>query len=495
MVDKFSITVLAPYGIYFTKTDASLDDEYVQFWVSYREVGDSAWTREYKLFTGKTRSPYRQQWEFTPPSRAKYEISISRITADEISYSGSSPERSQSTTMLAYIDESLDMALTYPYLQCIGISLKAQDEFSGIVPQFRVVSERTSIVVPNFNDVGTQTVNPTDNSYASFDMLTNDVYGAGIDPTLIIEDDWESWSDWITGMIDGYQRCQINAIFDGASTLDTALQQAENCGRARIVRRGSKISVNIDKPSTVQALFCMGNIVPGSDHVRWIRQAERADAVEIVFKDADLDFAENSATHYSPGYHSLTRVPRTVRMSIPGINNYEQAKREAIIRQQMNDSIKKELELQSGLEAIPVTTGDVINYQASINSFTGRLPRHLDRSEEYTGTTVYLDQEINLPTATYSGNCILMVRDPDDTIQTYTVSGPFDTDTWRVTISTSGTFNFLAPFIICRNTGDVYQYKVSAMERSNQLDIKLNALQYDSTGYYNIDYEGGLVAI
>ena len=88
-----------------------------------------------------------------------------------------------------------------------------------------------------------------------------------------------------------------------------------------------------------------------------------------------------------------------------------------------------------------------------------------------------------------------MVRDPDDTIRTYTVTGPFDSDEWYVTVSASGTFNYLSPYIICRNTGDVYQYKVTDMKRSGQLDIKLECLQYDSTAYYNTKYEAGTVVI
>jgi len=33
------------------------------------------------------------------------------------------------------------------------------------------------------------------------------------------------------------------------------------------------------------------------------------------------------------------------------------------------------------------------------------------------------------------------------------------------------------------------------MKRSGQLDIKLECLQYDSTAYYNVNYQAGTVAI
>ena len=488
-IEKFGVILTAPFGIGFYNADSSLDSYYIPFHISYRLVGESDWVTAYELFFGATRNPYRKRFDYTVPYRGQYEIKVRRSCVDD------SDTRALEVTTLSYIDEYLDMNLTYPYLQCVGISLKAQSEFSGTIPAFRIISNRNSIAVKNYNGVGTQTVNPTTNPLAALDMLTNDVYGAGLEATRIIEDDFDDWETYCTGLVEAHQRAQLNIIFDSVATLDDALQQVEACGRAKIIKRGSKISCNIDQPSSAVALFGYGNVKQDSDHIRWIRQAERPDGVEISYRDADLNYSEETVTAYASGYHALTRVPRIVRMSIPGINNSEQATREAILRQQINDSVKKMLEFESGLEAIPVQSGDIINYQASINAFSGRLPRYSDRTEQWTGVTVYLDQEINLASATYSGNCILMVRDPDDTIQTYTVTGPFDSDEWYVTVSGAGTFDYLSPYIICRNTGDVYQYKVTDMKRSGQLDIKLECLQYDSTAYYHANYEAGTVMI
>jgi len=488
-IEKFGVILTAPFGIGWYNADSSLGNYYIPFHISYRLVGAANWTTSYELFYGATRNPYRVRYDYTVATRGQYEIKIRRTCVDD------SDTRALETTVLSYIDEYLDMSLTYPYLQCVGISLKAQSEFSGAIPPFKIISNRTSIVVPTYDESTTQTVNPTTNSLAALDMLTNDVYGAGLAATRIVEDDFDDWTTYCTGTVATYQRAQLNIIFDGVSTLDDALQQVEACGRAKIIKRGSKISCNIDQPSSAVALFGYGNVKQDSDHIRWIRQAERPDGVEISYRDIDKNYSEETVTAYSSGYHTLTRVPRIVRMSIPGINNAEQATREAILRQQINDSVKKSLELETGLEAIPVQSGDVINYQASVNAVSGRLPRYSNRNEQWTGTTVYLDQEINLASATYSGNCILMVRDPDDTIRTYNVNGPFDSDEWYVDVNPAGTFNYLSPYIICRNTGDVYQYKVTNMKRSGQLDIKLECLQYDSTAYYNADYEAGTVII
>jgi len=153
--------------------------------------------------------------------------------------------------------------------------------------------------------------------------------------------------------------------------------------------------------------------------------------------------------------------------------------------------------LQSGLEGIPVTVGDVFDHSSGANTraFTGRLTRGAARVEQYTGTTVYLDREITLDSTIFSGNCILIVRDPDDTISQHTVSGPFDTATRSVTVAASGTFDFLSPYMILRSSGDVYQYRVTSMRRSSKNDVSVEGSQYVASAYYHSDYDGGTTPI
>jgi hypothetical protein len=178
------------------------------------------------------------------------------------------------------------------------------------------------------------------------------------------------------------------------------------------------------------------------------------------------------------------------------IKTAEQALREAIFKQQLSESIKRSVTLQSGLEALPVTAGDVFDYNSvgNVMAFDGRLARGADREEYYTGTTVYLDREITLDSDTYSGNCILIVRDLWDVITQHTVTGPFDTATRSLTVSASATWDYLAPYIVCLS-GKVRQYKVNSISRNGLQDALIEALQYVPAAYYHSNYESGGVAI
>lgn len=496
-VDAFTITVQCPYGLYKSNPDGSLENGQVGLWVSYRKTGATNWVRYFVQVWTASRNPVTRQWTFTPDAgRGQYEVRVSRLTwwnAEAFGYE----TLFQTTCYLMWVDEILSEALTYPHLQLLGVSIKAQDKLSGTIPATKVISNRNSITVPNYNGAGTRTVNPTNNAHCAFDMLTNTVYGPGIDPTRIIQADWEAWADWCDGLVDGQIRCQINMAFDQTYNLDESLQNVENCGRAQVLPRGTQLTAVIDKPTSAGHLFCPENITPGTNKTSYLRQAERSDAVEITYNDKDENFTAQTARAVSDGYNSLTRVARVTKLNLRGINNADQARREAVLRQQISQATKRAVSLQSGLEGIPVTVGDVFDHAHGGNTraFTGRLTRGADRSEQYTGSGVYLDREITLDSAIFSGNCMLIVRDPDDTIRQYTVTGPFDTATRSITLSASGTFNFLSPYMILRSSGEIYQYRVTSMRRSSQKDVAVEGSQYVASAYYHSDYDGGATPI
>jgi hypothetical protein len=376
-------------------------------------------------------------------------------------------------------------------------------------------------------------VDPRNNAHAAADILTNAAYGGGIAENRLASTEWAAWRDWCDGTVDGETRAQINMIFDGEYDMDAALQQVEMCGRAKIIPRGTSLVPVVEKPADPVAAFGFGNTATGSQRTHWVRQAERSDAVEITYYDIDQDYTKQSYMHKGSGYDGLTRVPRIMRMEMRGINNRTQAIREAIIRQQLSESIKRIDSRQTGIEGIPVVAGDIYEAVSDGNAlaFSGRLAmgplvsglidfddtaavdyddtaaveydsgsdsladsQGAAGSTQYTGSTVYLDEEIEIPMS-MSGNAQLIVRDPDDTISTYTISGPFGLSTRSVEITSAGTFDFLSPWMIIRATDEVSQYRVVAIQRTSNQDLAITGAQYDETAHYHSDYDAGATAI
>jgi Concanavalin A-like lectin/glucanases superfamily len=481
-VDELTFVVEASYGLYWVSaTDGSLGTLGVYFDIMYRLSGASAWTTQSVSISGKTRYPVKEQFSITMPSRGIYEFRVVRKSPD---YTGSSW---QAHTWWTGLDEILDEFLSYPNLQLVSVSLKAQDELNTTVPAIRVVNNRSSVEVPTFDGTSTMSVDPTNNGYSAYDMLTNDLYGGGVDPSRFDETDWQAWIDWCAGMVDTSQRCQFNMIMDAQYSMDEALQHVENTGRAKIVMRGTKISVAIEKPASASYLFSSGNIIQGSSKLSILPRSDRSDAIEISFKDKDNNFNDNKAFWPGSGYETLSRVPKIVRLTLPGINNYEQALREAAFRQQLSENIKRSMNLETGIEGIPVTVQDVVRFAQDV--FGGRL------AADSAGGSIRIDQTIVLDSATYSGNCKIWIKTSDDTILEGTVSGPFDEKTNILSTGISGAVSRFDNYMIGLADNTKYIYRLVNVARSGQKRVAVTGLQYVESSYYHADYGGGAVAI
>ena len=75
------------------------------------------------------------------------------------------------------------------------------------------------------------------------------------------------------------------------------------------------------------------------------------------------------------------------------------------------------------------------------------------------------------------------------------VTGPFDTDTEYVNVSSSISVNRFDPFMITRASGDVTQFKINSVQRSGLQELTVRAFQYVSTSYYHADYASGATPI
>lgn len=469
--DGVTVIIEASYGLYSMNDQGDLKNLSVNFEISYRKKGESAWTTNNETITAKSRYAVKKQFNYAMPSRDQYEVQVLRISPEH-----DDDTRKQSRTYWTGLDEILDEFLSYPNLQLVSVSLKAQDEFSGRVPVIRIVNNRDAY---------------TNNADAAYDMLTNSLYGGGVESSRFDSDAWEDWKDWCNDLIGGNKRCQFNMIMDAQYSMDEALQHVENAGRAKIVMRGTKISVVIEKPEQPSFLFSSGNIKPASAKVSFLPQAEKSDAVEIQFIDKDNLWQRNTAFAPGAGYETLTRVPRITRLFLPAIDNYDQAMREAILRQQISEGIKRSIELESGIEGIVSTVGDVIRFAHEGNSLVagGRL------AADGTGGQIRIDKKITLDSATYSGNCKIWIKISDDTVLEGTVDGPFDEETDLFSTSISEAVARFDNYIIGRATDEKYLYRLAGITRSGQKTVKVTGLQYNENSYYHADYNGGAVAI
>ena len=492
-IDSFAFVIMAKRGLFFSETDGSLSTASVNFKISYRKEGTSAWTIVNRILTAATVQPYAQRFEISVASRGIYEFLITRLTEDKLGQT-----QYMTDTWLIGMDEILNELLSYPNAQCVSLSIEAQDVFSGQIPNIRTIAKRTNISVPTFDNTSTRLVDPRNNMFAAFDMLTNNLYGPGFLPTNLVEADWTAWQTYCDVAVSGSSRCRFNMTHDAGYDFLKALQFVETSGRARIINKGMKLGVIIDQPGTASYIFNVANINPATSILTFITKKERSDAVEIQYIDSTKNWTIVPVIHPSANFESLTTVPRIIKIAMQMVATNERARRDAILKQQISEGITRAISIDSGLEAIGVIKGDIISYAhpGSPKVFGGRIDRDASGSDAYTGTTIYLDQAITLDTATYSGNAQAITRNKDtDVLTTHTITGPFDIETNAFVVSASATFNRFEPYIVGRVTGEIYDYKVSSVQRTSNQSVRIEAVQYTQSSYFHVDFGGGVVAI
>jgi len=439
--------------------------------------------------TENIRTPVRRQFPIEGLTRGAHDVRLNRITAEDTATTD------MSRVFWTGLDEVLDEELKYPYTSLLGVHIQGSERLSGPTPDISAKWDRGTISVPNFNGVGTQSVASQNAAWAAYDVLTNTLYGPGIAATRFDQTDWEAWADWCAASVDGTARVYIGGLFDATMHVAVALEHLQQIGRATIVQVGQTIRVALEKPATAGQLFAAGNQPEDSFSLQFIDTDNRPDILEIGFFNKDTDYKRDKVKIFSSRYGSLTDPPKTEHLFLWGCTDEDVARRYGLLRMQMNDTLNRIASHEADVDAIGCQVGDVTRIQHASNTLTfgGRLAEHASGGAY---TTITLDQEIELPTATFSGNCTIWIRKADDTILERTVTGPFDVPTEAVTVSASA--SGIAKndvWAIGRATGEVMQYRVTGLDRTEESLFKLTALEYNEDVYYHSDYGGGATEI
>ena len=509
-VDQVMIMITFPYGV-FEQKDDGLHALTIEMAYGYRKIGDTgAITWSTASLYGKGTQAIRKELWISFSERAKYEIYLNRNTADD----PTDESKQRSSSFLTSLTEILNIFMTYPGIQCAVIGVKASDNLSGSLPAIRVVQNKTSVTVPNFNGVGTQNVDPSNHSWALFDALTNPYYGRKVPATSIIESAWTEWREWCDGLVDGNKRAQLNMVFDSSGNFsDNCIKFIEESGRCKILRCGDYWSVAVDKPRPLPSYtFSRGNIVKDSFHWEGFEDPEKVDAVQISYYDKDRNWKKKTVFAKASWYDTLTKEPMVAKLELLSINNRDQATREAIFRIQKNVEITRYGSLASPFAAAGLELLDRVDiiHRSIPFGFSGRLtglpssawPEDWEDDEDFdpnayvAATTLYLDQIINMPSADYSGKAAVLVIDYQGNRQEFTVTGPFDVDTLNVSIS-GGTFTGRRWDIwaIGRPTEDRLAYQITGKKMYSKQTIAFDFVEYSELMFYHADYEDGAVEI
>jgi predicted phage tail protein len=181
---------------------------------------------------------------------------------------------------------------------------------------------------------------------------------------------------------------KFNGTFDSTTTLWDAAVTVLKVGHANFSRIGTKLSLTIDRPQEPVMLFGPGNIFKDTFNISYLGMADRANEYEVSYFDRDSNNEQKTIRIIDPDADNRGDSPRPVSYSLVGVDNFEQAQKEAWYQLYNNRYIRRTIKFEAPIESIGLGIGDVALIQHDMMDWgtSGRL------GSDNTTTVVNLDK-------------------------------------------------------------------------------------------------------
>ena len=507
-VEGFKLQLQIPGGLYEITNNGGLGEWSITYKVEYRVSGIGAYgPADTITITYKSRTVVRRYYEKTGLTAAKYDIRITRISADET-------DKLIGDLWLQSVDEVKTDDLAYPNTALLGIRALASEQLSGGMPNFTCIVKARKVSIPDIKD-GTTPVDwanyywdASSEEYKLFsndavlswdestyvekwcanpiwckkDLFINSRYGLGeyisasnLDSTLFLEKSRHCEERLPNGKGGYEKRFEFDVVLD---TLQKALDWIISlCATYRGLAFYSEdaIKINIDKAELPVQLFTMGNIVKDSFVQSWKSTKEVPNVIDIQFMDEDKDYKQEQISYIDEEALAAGDPMRkkTLRLFTTKIS---QTIREARYALKVAKYINRSITFKAGIDAVAIQPGDVFSFSHDVPQwgYSGRI------AEGHLGQ-VTLDRNVTIEEGkTYK----LRVKLSDDTIEEKTVSNSVGT-TNIITVASNFTSAPLQYSIYSFGESSKVKkdFRASEIERSFRNKVTITAAEYNSNVY------------
>lgn len=459
-VERLGVGLLMPKGCYAYDANGSVSAETVYIRVEYRPQGgtDADWIGQNVTITEASDSPVRRlvMFEYTEPDR--YEVRAYYLTPPTLS------DKRANEVWFDYLHEAVTDDFRYPGVALLALRALATDQLSGSLPSVEVVATRADI---EWDELGEAKASSSP-AWAAYDLLR--YAGAAAD-----ELDLTAFTAWDAFCTTNGHECNI--YLDQEMSLNTALAQIAACGRAAIVQRGREYSVVIDQDGTPAQLFSMGNIVAGSFRESWLPLSGRANALEVVFFDADQDYKRTAIELREDGLDASETNIRRSSVTLYGVTDHDQAVDLGSVILNMARLCTRAISFEADIDALAVEPGDLIYFQHDAPAVNegGRVAAA-------TVDEVTLDHAVTLEEGT---SYTLTVRHQDtDVIESASVTVPAGGATSAtITLATSLDNAPEAGAVFIFGEDAVSTFRVSSITQSEEHLFRVEATEHQAAVY------------
>jgi predicted phage tail protein len=194
-------------------------------------------------------------------------------------------------------------------------------------------------------------------AWISWDMLTDDLFGAGIDPSRLDFWAFKKWADYCEA-----KKLSFRAVIDSRDSLWDAIAAVFRVGRATPVRTGTRYTVSVEMPKEPVMSFGSDNIIEGSFTINWMSINDRANEVELTYYDEAYDYKQRTIKVYDRAALARGAKAITSAIKVVGIVTEEQAVREANFSLNANKLVET-VSFTAPVEALACTVGSLVSVQ------------------------------------------------------------------------------------------------------------------------------------
>lgn len=491
-VDEIEVVLDFPKGMYQVGRDGFKRSSPVFLTVEIKPTGQTT----YELvgnFSVKDYAPHPQQYRLRINDliRQKYDIRITRLTADDVG------DVNFSEFVIFFVNEIVFEDRTHPGVAQLAFRQLPGDQLSSINPT------NYTAIIKGFNNIRTYTSDTefttgwTDNpAWCCGHFLTSKLNGMG---TVFDWDDIDipsfiEWGKHCDEMVqDGRggleKRATFNRLYDASTTAQEIIQDFATGTGASLLYTGAKFGVVIDKTRPTSQIFSEANVTDGKFSRVYFPKAELATRVTVNFKNLEIDYENDAIMQEDPNVASgLFQKGLSVEML--HITRPGQAAREARRIALSNAILTSGIEFSAGIQAANLKVGDHIEVSSvglGIGLGSGLLTR-----VEANQKTMQLDDNIAFDST--KSYIISIQHQFDGAIDVIPIVNPGDVTThivetindhWTRTLQSSD------KYAIGEVASHVKDYRVDATSISgfgDKFEVKVRAGIYDEA-LFNLDPE------
>lgn len=411
--------------------------------------------------------------------------------------------------------------LTYPHTAWAAINIRAQKGLTNI-PKFNAIFTGfstkelyrwdttslalTTVGVKNLRnpawavwDVLTDGFWDGSTAYARGTTGTYDGYGIGLHPKYLDYDSFAEWSSYCTDEVDGNPRCLVNISIDEKDkNLWDAVESIALVGRGRLVPMGNKYYAKVDQKVDAPNMVVGGSIIEaGSYEEEYIDDEGKYDELTIKFLNEDNKYIEDEAGDARNEWNdpSENEIYESKTRFVKGITNSDQAKREAIRRRQITQSLYKRIRFVMDVDAVNFEVGDVIQVQHDSNKYSfSRVCKEVV-SPRPGAYIIRFDGALTIPWQEYGDDGVVAWRNQaDDTWLEASIVNDAGLQSTEIGTNSANALSLVAgaPLFIGRcATAAQSDFDLIRVEEINILEdqkVEIIGYNYDESVYTHTDY-------